>query len=101
VPRDALVSTVPTASSSSGGTRRTFAWVATGVAVAALGGGALFYTKASSSQSDLHNPPTGTFRSAAANADLVSQEKSNKTLSAVGLITGIAAGGAAAVLFAF
>src|SRR6266852_5914150 len=36
-----------------GGTRRALAWVAAGVAVVALGGGALAYSKASSAQSDL------------------------------------------------
>jgi hypothetical protein len=75
----------------------TLAWVAAGVAVVGLGGGAFMYSKASSAQSDLHS----SIRSGAAQADLLSTEKSSKTASAALLGVGVAAALAAGALFVF
>src|SRR5229473_941366 len=80
-----------------GGAQRVVAWVAAGVAVAALGGGALAYSKASSAQSDL----TSKVRSGAEAQSLLEQEKQNKTLSFVGLAGGLVAAGIAVALFTF
>jgi hypothetical protein len=80
-----------------GGTQRVIAWVAAGVAVAALGGGALAYTKASSAQSDL----TSKVRSGAEAQSLLEQEKQNRTLAFVGFAGGLVAAGLSAALFAF
>jgi hypothetical protein len=80
-----------------GGAQRAMAWVAAGVAVAALGGGALAYTKASSAQSDL----TGKVRSGAEAQSLLEQEKQNRTLAFVGLAGGLVAAGLSAALFTF
>ncbi len=80
-----------------GGTRRALAWVAAGVAVVALGGGALAYSKASSAQSDL----TGSVHDSATAKSLLDSEKQNKTLSFVGLAAGLVAAGVATALFAF
>jgi hypothetical protein len=80
-----------------GGAQRAVAWIAAGVAVAALGGGALAYTKASSAQSDL----TGKVHSGAEAQSLLEQEKQNKTLSFVGLAGGLVAAGIAVALFTF
>ncbi len=74
-----------------GGAQRVVAWVAAGVAVAALGGGALAYSKASSAQSDL----TGKVHTGAQAQSLLEQEKQNKTLSFVGLAGGLVAAGIA------
>jgi hypothetical protein len=81
----------------SGGAQRVVAWVAAGVAVAALGGGALAYSKASSAQSDL----TSKVHSGAEAQSLLEQEKQNKTLSFVGLAGGLVAAGLAVALFTF
>ena len=90
-------STHPQPQASSGGTRRVVAYVAAGVAVLALGGSAYAYSKASSASSDL----TGSKHTGAAAHDLLDQEKSNKTLSFVGLAGGLVAGGLSVALFAF
>jgi hypothetical protein len=87
----------PTPTSERGGAQRVVAWVAAGVAVAALGGSALAYSKASSAQSDL----TGKVRSGAEAQSLLEQEKQNKTLSFVGLAGGLVAAGIAVALFTF
>jgi hypothetical protein len=87
----------PQPEASSGGTRRVVAYVAAGVAVLALGGGAFAYAKASSASSDL----TGSKHSSADAQTLLSNEKSDKTLSFVGLAGGLLAGGVSAALFAF
>ena len=79
------------------GTQRVIAWVAAGVAVAALGGGALAYTKASSAQSDL----TSKVRSGAEAQSLLEQEKQNRTLAFVGFAGGLVAAGLSAALFTF
>jgi len=65
--------------------------------VVGLGGSAFMYSKASAAQSDLHS----TIRSGAEQHDLIAQEKSNKTLSAAFLLTGLIAGGVAGYLFVF
>src|SRR5882672_11598932 len=83
--------------SSSGGVQRTMAYVTAGVAVAALGGGALAFTKANSAQNDL----TGGVHSSAHAQQLLDDVNRNKTLSAVGFAGGLVAAGIAAALFAF
>ncbi len=101
VSKDALVAPVPlaetSARSSGRGPARTMAYVATGLAVVALGGGAFMYSKSSSSASSVE---TG-LHSRTENQKLLDDQKSQKTLSAVGLIAGVALGGAAAILFTF
>jgi hypothetical protein len=82
---------------SSGGIQRTMAYVTAGVAVAALGGGALAFTKANSAQNDL----TGGVHSSAHAQQLLDDVNRNKTLSAVGFAGGLVAAGIAAALFAF
>jgi hypothetical protein len=73
------------------------AWVAAGVAVVALGGGALAYSKASSAQGDL----TGSVHDGPAAKSLLDSEKQYKTLSFIGLAGGLVAAGVSAALFAF
>src|SRR6267142_818904 len=82
---------------SSGGIQRTMAYVTAGVAVAALGGGALAFTKANSAQNDL----TGGVHSSAQAQQLLDDVNRNKTLSVVGFAGGLVAAGIAAALFAF
>jgi len=82
---------------SSGGVQRTMAYVTAGVAVAALGGGALAFTKANSAQNDL----TGGVHSSAHAQQLLDDVNRNKTLSVVGFAGGLVAAGIAAALFAF
>src|SRR6266478_3625985 len=82
---------------SSGGIQRTMAYVTAGVAVAALGGGALAFTKANSAQNDL----TGGVHSSAQSQQLLDDVNRNKTLSVVGFAGGLVAAGIAAALFAF
>jgi hypothetical protein len=98
---DAAIGNIPSThaqpEASSGGTKRVVAYVAAGVAVLALGGGAFAYSKASSAASDL----TGSKHTSAQAQDLLGQEKSNRTLSFVGLTAGLVAGGVSAALFAF
>src|SRR6267143_795560 len=81
----------------SGGVQRTMAYVTAGVAVAALGGGALAFTKANSAQNDL----TGGVHSSAQAQQLLDDVNRNKTLSVVGFACGLVAAGIAAALFAF
>ena len=73
------------------------AYVTAGVAVAALGGGALAFSKANSAQNDL----TGGVHSSAQAQQLLDDVNRNKTLSAVGFAGGLVAAGIAAALFAF
>ena len=98
-PLDAIAAEAPrpSPSASSGGAKRTVAWVAAGVAVVALGGGALAYTKASSAQSDV----TGGMHDSATAKSLLDSEKQYKTLSFIGLAGGLVAAGVATALFAF
>ncbi len=77
--------------------QRTMAYVTAGVAIAALGGGVLAYTKASSAHSDL----TGGVHSGTQAQQLLGDEQRYKTLSFVGLAGGLVAAGIATALFAF
>ena len=79
------------------GTGRTVAFVAAGVAVVALGGGALAFTKASSAHSEL----TSKVHDGATAQSLLETESKNKTLSFVGFAGGLVAAGIATALFAF
>lgn len=81
----------------SSGASRTVAFVAAGVAVAALGGGAFAFTRAGSAHTEL----TGKVHSGAEAQSLLQDEAKNKTLSFVGLATGLVAAGVATALFAF
>ena len=86
------------AQAESGGSTRIVAYVAAGVALASLGGGALAFTKASAAHSDL----TGKLvRSGAENQSLLDTEAKNKTLSFVGFAGGLVAAGIATALFVF
>ncbi|MFL5310587.1 MAG: hypothetical protein ACJ79H_09070 [Myxococcales bacterium] len=96
-PVDAIMAEAPRPAPAASGARRTVAWVAAGVAVVALGGGALAYSKASSTQSDL----TGSVHDGPAAKSLLDSEKQYKTLSFVGLAGGLVAAGVSAALFAF
>jgi hypothetical protein len=79
------------------GTGKVVAYVAAGVAVVALGGGAFAYTRANSNHSDL----TGKVHDGATAQSLLESESKNKTLSFVGLAGGLVAAGIATALFAF
>jgi hypothetical protein len=79
------------------GASKTVAYVAAGVAVIALGGGAFAYTKAGSAHSDL----TGKVHDGATAQSLLETEAKNKTLSFVGFAAGLVSAGIATALFAF
>lgn len=81
----------------SGGSNKTVAFVAAGVALASLGGGALAFTKASSAHSAL----TGSIHDGATAQGLLENEAKNRTLSFVGFAGGLVAAGIATALFAF
>jgi hypothetical protein len=97
----AAVTATPTpARETQGGTssaQRTMAYVTAGVAIAALGGGVLAFTKANSAHDDL----TGSVHSGAQAQQLYSDEQRYKTLSFVGLAGGLVFAGVATALFAF
>ena len=94
---DVPVPTGGSQASSGGGAARVVAFVAAGVAVAALGGGALALSKAGAAHSDLtskvHDGPTA--------QALLEDERRNKTVSFIGFAGGLAAAGIATALFAF
>jgi hypothetical protein len=97
---EAAIADAPIARSqpeASGGTSRVVAFVAAGVAVAALGGGAYAFTKAGSAHTEL----TGKVHDGATAQSLLADESKNKTLSFVGLASGLVAAGIATALFAF
>ena len=96
---EAAVAETPSRRSQSeaSGSNKTVAFVAAGVAVVALGGGALAYSKASSAHSAL----TGSVHDGATAQGLLENEAKNKTLSFVGLAGGLVAAGIATALFAF
>jgi len=97
-PQEALVTTAfPGPSRASSGVQRTMAFVTAGIAVAALGGGALAWTKASSAHDDL----TGRVHTGADAQRLLENERTNKTLSFIGFAGGLVAAGISAALFAF
>jgi tetratricopeptide (TPR) repeat protein len=77
------------------GKSHTAAWVLAGTSVALLGGGGLFFAKASSTDSSLQNAP----HSRAEADQLISQSNSNHKLSAVLLGAGAAAAVTAVILF--
>jgi hypothetical protein len=81
----------------SSGIQRTMAYVTAGVAVVALGGGALAFTKANSAHDDL----TSQVHSGTDAQHLLESEKNNKTLAFVGFAGGLVAAGIATALFAF
>lgn len=81
----------------SSGTSRTVAFVAAGVAVVGLGGGALAFTKAGSAHTEL----TSKVHDGATAQSLLETESKNKTLSFVGFAGGLVAAGIATALFAF
>ena len=81
----------------SSGTSRTVAFVAAGVAVVALGGGAFAFTKAGSAHTEL----TSKVHDGATAQSLLESESKNKTLSFVGFAGGLVAAGIATALFAF
>jgi hypothetical protein len=87
----------PEPRSSSSGVQRTMAFVAAGVALAALGGGVLAYTKASSAHDEL----TGSVHTGADAQRLLENERNDRTLSFIGLAGGLVAAGISAALFAF
>ena len=71
------------------------AWVLTGSSVALIGGGGLFFTKASSADSDLQN----NLHTRAEADSLISQSKSSHTVSVALLGLGVAVAAGAVVLF--
>jgi hypothetical protein len=84
-------------STGSGRVQRTFAYVTAGVAIAALGGGALAYVQAGST----HNELTGGIHSPADTQRLLNDESRYRTLSLVGLVGGLVTAGVATALFVF
>lgn len=97
VPEAAMVAQELPHTRAEAGRSKTIAWVAAGVAVAGLGTGALFFSQANGAHSDL----TGSVHSAAEAQSLLDKEKSNRTLSFVGLAAGLVSAGVATALFAF
>ncbi|MFN2547584.1 MAG: hypothetical protein ABR567_09145 [Myxococcales bacterium] len=97
VPDQAIATTPIRGQSEASGANRTVAYIAAGVAVVALGGGAFAYTKASSAHSDL----TGKVHDGATAQSLLETEAKDKTLSFVGLAAGLVSAGIATALFAF
>lgn len=97
VPEAAIAETPAPRQVEASGTGKVVAYVAAGVAVVALGGGAFAYTRANSNHSDL----TGKVHDSATAQSLLDSEAKNKTLSFVGLAGGLVAAGIATALFAF
>jgi tetratricopeptide (TPR) repeat protein len=77
--------------------QRTMAYVTAGVAIAALGGGALAWTQAGSAHSAL----TSKIHTGAETQLLLEDERRNRTLSLIGFAGGLLAAGIATALFAF
>ena len=95
---DAAIAEVPAArSSGSSGVTRVVAFATAGVAVIALGGGALAMSKASSAHSDL----TSKVHDGATAQQLLETEQRNKTVSFLSFAGGLVAAGIATALFAF
>jgi len=95
---DAAISTTPMRGQpEASGANKTVAYIAAGVAVVALGGGAFAYTKAGAAHSDL----TGKIHDGATAQSLLETEAKNKTLSFVGFAAGLVSAGIATALFAF
>ena len=87
----------PLPQGSSSSTGKVVAFVAAGVAVAALGGGFLAYSAANSADKDL----TGSVHNSATATSLLESEKRNKSLAFVGLSAGLLSAGIATALFTF
>ncbi len=97
---EAIIAETPTRpipQSERSSTGKVMAWVAAGVAVAALGGGFLAYNSANSADKEV----TGGLHSGAAATQLLETEKRNKSLAFVGLSAGLLSAGIATALFAF
>ena len=95
---DAAIAEVPaTRGGTSSGVTRVVAFAAAGVAVIALGGGALAMSKASSAHSDL----TSKVHDGATAQQLLETEQRNKTVSFLSFAGGLVAAGIATALFAF
>ena len=96
VPFAAVSSTAAPAGGSSR-VQRTVAYVTAGIAIAALGGGALAYTQANSA----HNEMTSGIHSPAETQRLLDDENRYRTLTVVGLAGGLLAAGISTALFVF
>lgn len=96
-PEAAIVESPRPQAEASSGASRTVAYVAAGVAVVALGGGAFAFTKAGSAHSEL----TSKIHDGATAQSLLEDEAKNKTLSFVGFAAGLVSAGIATALFAF
>jgi hypothetical protein len=95
---DAAIAAVPaTREAPSSGATRIVAYATAGVAVIALGGGALAMTKASQAHSDL----VGKVHDGATAQQLLETEQRNKTVSFLSFAGGLVAAGIATALFAF
>jgi hypothetical protein len=95
---DAAIAEPPTPRpAASSGTTRIVAYATAGVAVIALGGGALALSKASSAHSDL----VGKVHDGATAQQLLETEQRNKTVSFLSFAGGLVAAGIATALFAF
>jgi hypothetical protein len=94
---EAAIAETPAPRAEASNTGKVVGYVAAGVAVLALGGGAFAYTQANSNHSDL----TGKVRDGATQQSLLESEAKNKTLSFVGLAGGLVAAGIATALFVF
>jgi hypothetical protein len=97
VPDAAVATTQATPGASSSGATRVVAWVSAGVAVVALGGGALAASKVGSAHSDV----TGSTHSGVEAQQFLETENKNRTLSYIGFAGGLLAAGIATALFAF
>ena len=95
---DAVIAEPPTPRpAASSGTTRIVAYATAGVAVIALGGGALAMTKASQAHSDL----VGKVHDGETAQQLLETEQRNKTVSFLSFAGGLVAAGIATALFAF
>ncbi|MGZ5748286.1 MAG: hypothetical protein ACXWJ3_19100 [Caldimonas sp.] len=97
VPEAAIVESPRGQQAEASGASRTVAYVAAGVAVVALGGGAFAFTKAGSAHTEL----TSKIHDGATAQGLLEDEAKNKTLSFVGFAAGLVSAGIATALFAF
>ena len=97
MPEAAIVESPRGSQAEASGASRTVAYVAAGVAVVALGGGAFAFTKAGSAHSEL----TSKIHDGATAQSLLEDESKNKTLSFVGFAAGLVSAGIATALFAF
>ncbi len=87
----------PSSRVEAGGGSNVLGYVAAGAAVVGLGVGGFGFLQSSSAHSDL----TGTVHDSATAQSLLDKEKSNKTLSFIGLASGLVFAGVATAFFAF